>query len=199
MIDQIPIMEQFYTIQGEGRYAGTPAYFIRLGGCDIGCHWCDVKESWDQDIHEKVSIDQIIQQIPEVVKTVVITGGEPCMYDLSILTSKLRSKGIQINLETSGAYEIKGCFDWICLSPKRRKVPLESSLEKADELKVVIYNQDDFKFAEHFVDQVSSSCKKYLQAEWSKRRQLQDQMISYVMKNPVWNISIQSHKYLKIR
>lgn len=199
MAKQLPIMESFYTIQGEGNYAGTPAYFIRLGGCDIGCHWCDVKESWDENTHPKMSIDQIINEIPKEVKLVVITGGEPCMYDLTTLTSKLKSKGIQTNLETSGAYEIKGAFDWICLSPKKRKLPLESSLKKAHELKIIIYNQDDFKFAEHFANQVSSSCKKYLQVEWSKRNQFQNKILDYVMKNPTWNISTQIHKYLNIR
>lgn len=199
MSQQLPVMEQFYTIQGEGRYAGTPAYFIRLGGCDIGCHWCDVKESWNKNDHPTMSVDDIINQIPEEVKLVVITGGEPCMYDLTELTTALKAKGIQTNLETSGAYTIQGIFDWICLSPKKRKLPIPEALKKAHELKVVIYNHDDFNFAESFVEQVSPSCKKYLQVEWSKRKQLTSSIIEYSLKNPTWNISTQIHKYLNIR
>ncbi len=199
MSQQLPVMEQFYTIQGEGRYAGTPAYFIRLGGCDIGCHWCDVKESWNKEDHPTMSIEDIIRQLPEEVQLVVITGGEPCMYDLTELTTALQAKGIQTNLETSGAYEIQGVFDWICLSPKKRKLPTESSLKKAHELKVIIYNHDDFNFAESFAKQVSPSCKKYLQVEWSKREQLTSSLIEYAIKNPMWSISTQVHKYLNIR
>ncbi len=199
MSQQLPVMEQFYTIQGEGRYAGTPAYFIRLGGCDIGCHWCDVKESWNRENHPTISIEEILNQIPKEVKLVVITGGEPCMYNLTELTTALKAKGIQTNLETSGAYEIQGVFDWICLSPKKRKLPTASSLKKAHELKVVIYNHDDFNFAESFTQHISASCKKYLQVEWSKRKQLTSSVIEYAMKNPSWSISTQTHKYLKIR
>ncbi|MFV0530215.1 MAG: 7-carboxy-7-deazaguanine synthase QueE [Flavobacteriales bacterium] len=199
MSKQLPVMEQFYTIQGEGRYAGTPAYFIRLGGCNIGCHWCDVKESWDGNAYPKITVDQIVNQIPEKARLVIITGGEPCEHDLTDLTTKIKSKGIQINLETSGAYEIKGYFDWICLSPKKQKLPLDSSLKKAHELKVVIYNQNDFQFAENFTKKVSSSCKRYLQVEWSKRNELKNQVIRYAMENPVWNVSTQIHKYLNIR
>ncbi len=199
MAQQLPVMERFYTIQGEGNYTGTPAYFIRLGGCNIGCHWCDVKESWDENKHPKMTVEQIINGIPQEVNLVVITGGEPCMYDLTTLTSKIKSKGIQVNLETSGAYEITGHFNWICLSPKKRKLPLESSLKKANELKVIIYNQNDFTFAESFVNEVSPSCKKYLQVEWSKRDELKTQMLYYIKKNPVWNLSVQTHKYINIR
>lgn len=192
-------MESFYTIQGEGKYSGTAAYFIRLGGCKIGCHWCDVKESWDEFAHPKLSTQEIIEQIPPEVKLVVITGGEPCIYDLKELTSALKSKGIQINLETSGAYEIKGDFDWICLSPKKRKLPIESTLKQAHELKVIIFNNDDFTFAEKYATLVNKECKKYLQVEWSKRDKLQNKTIEYVMQNPNWKISTQTHKYLDIR
>ena len=199
MTQQLPIMEMFYTIQGEGKYAGTPAYFIRLGGCDIGCHWCDVKESWDKDAHPKMYTQEIIEKIPKEVRYVIITGGEPCMYNLEELTSALKKKGIQINLETCGAYEIKGHFDWICLSPKKRKLPIESSLKKAHELKVIIYNQDDFKFAEGFSQKVPLSCEKYIQVEWSQRSKLQNKVINYTLNNPKWKISTQIHKYLNIR
>lgn len=196
---ELPVMETFYTIQGEGYYAGYPAYFIRLGGCDIGCHWCDVKESWDSEMHPKKTVAEIVSNIPEQVKLAVITGGEPCMYDLTILTQELKKRGIQTNLETSGAYEIMGDFDWICLSPKKRKLPLDSSLLKANELKVVIYNQDDFNFAEFFSSKITDSCKRFLQVEWSKRETMMQNIIDYSLANPQWAISVQIHKYLKIR
>ncbi len=198
MAKLLPVMESFYTIQGEGKYSGTAAYFIRLGGCDIGCHWCDVKESWDKFAHPLLSTEEIINQIPHEVNLVVITGGEPCMYDLNELTSTLKSKGILINLETSGAYEIKGGFDWICLSPKKKKQPIKSALRKANELKVIIYNNDDFLFGEEYASLVNKNCEKYLQVEWSKREKLQDKIIQYVMHNPKWKISTQIHKYLEI-
>ena len=196
---ELPVMETFYTIQGEGYYAGYPAYFIRLGGCDIGCHWCDVKESWDSEMHPKKTVTEIVSNIPEQVKLAVITGGEPCMYDLTILTQELKKREIQTNLETSGAYEIMGDFDWICLSPKKRKLPLDSSLQKANELKVVIYNQDDFNFAEFFGSKITDSCKRFLQVEWSKRETMMQNIIDYSLANPQWAISVQIHKYLKIR
>lgn len=199
MAQQLPVMEMFYSLQGEGAYAGTPAYFIRLGGCDIGCHWCDVKESWEAAHHPMMSVDEIIKKIPPAVHYVIITGGEPCMYNLTELTSKLKNRKIHVNLETSGAHEIIGSFDWICVSPKRRAYPVSSSLEKAHELKIIVYNRADFKLAQYFAEKVSKKCEKYLQVEWSKRDKLTKAVIDYALENPIWKVSTQTHKYLNIR
>ncbi len=199
MAHQLPVMEMFYSLQGEGAYVGTPAYFIRLGGCDIGCHWCDVKESWEAARHPIMSVDEIIKKVPPEVHYVIITGGEPCMYNLTELTSKLKSRKIHVNLETSGAHEIIGSFDWICVSPKRRASPIPSSLEKAHELKIIVYNRADFKLAQYFAEKVSKKCKKYLQVEWGKRNELTKAVIDYALKNPIWRVSTQTHKYLNIR
>lgn len=198
-VDLLPLMEEFYTIQGEGYHTGQAAYFIRLGGCDVGCHWCDVKESWDAEKHPLTSVEQIVAQaVKHTAQTVVITGGEPLMYDLSLLTSALKAAGIQIWLETSGAYPLTGHYDWICVSPKKFKTPLPEVLQAADELKVVVFNQSDFKWAEMHADQTREDCRLYLQPEWSKADQMTPMIIDYVKEQPRWTISLQTHKYLEI-
>ena len=194
----LPLMEAFYTIQGEGFYKGTAAYFIRIGGCDVGCHWCDVKESWDADLHPPTAIDTITEEASKHSQTIVVTGGEPLMWDMNPLTTELKSKGMQTHIETSGAYKLTGDWDWICLSPKKLKSPLDEIYEKAHELKVIVYNLADFKYAEKQAAKVSSDCILYLQPEWSKREKITPFIIDYVMKHPKWKISLQTHKYLNI-
>ncbi len=195
----LPIMESFYTIQGEGFHSGRPAYFIRLGGCDVGCHWCDVKESWEAANHPVLQVNELCQKALESsTKFIVITGGEPVMYKLDDLSSKLIDLGFELAIETSGAYPLSGNWHWICLSPKKRKPPKEEYYKKANELKVVIYNHDDFKWAEIHAAKVSENCKLYLQIEWSKRNEMTPALIEYVKNNPKWNISLQTHKYLNI-
>jgi organic radical activating enzyme len=195
----LPIMESFLTIQGEGFHSGRLAYFIRLGGCDVGCHWCDVKESWEAGNHPIIKVNDLSQEAKKsTAHFVVITGGEPVMYNLDHLTSKLINSGFELAIETSGAYPLSGEWHWICLSPKKRKPPKEEYYQKANELKVVIYNHDDFKWAEIHAEKVSKKCKLYLQVEWSKRNEMTPALIEYVKKNPQWNISLQTHKYLNI-
>ena len=192
-------MEQFYTLQGEGFNTGKAAYFIRLAGCDVGCSWCDVKESWNVDNHPQISIDKIVEDaLQHPAKTVVITGGEPCMFNLTLLTEKLKENNIIIWLETSGCYEIIGKFDWICVSPKKFKPPLERSMAIANELKIIVYNNDDFNWAEKNASFTHKDCKLYLQPEWSKTNISSDKIIDYIKKFPQWNISLQTHKYLNI-
>lgn len=196
---QLPLMEEFYTIQGEGFNTGKAAYFIRVGGCDVGCHWCDVKESWDASLHPLTSADVIIENAAKCqARSVVVTGGEPCMYDLNYLTNELKKKEVKTFLETSGAYALTGSWDWICLSPKKTSEPLPEVLKRADELKVIVYNKDDFKWAEQNAAKVIASCKLYLQPEWSKRNEIMPLIVDYVMNNPKWNVSLQTHKYLGI-
>lgn len=195
----LPVMEDFYTIQGEGFHTGKAAYFIRLGGCDVGCHWCDVKESWDASIHPLTSIEEIVRRAEShPAKAVVITGGEPSIYNLDPLCNLLKDHGIQIFLETSGAYLFSGVFDWICVSPKKFKSPGKVWLERASELKVIIFNTSDFAWAEEHSKNVSSSCKLYLQPEWSKSEKILPSIIDYVMSNPKWEVSLQTHKYMHI-
>lgn len=194
----LPLMEEFYTIQGEGYHKGTAAYFIRVGGCDVGCHWCDVKESWNPAIHPPTDIVQIAENASKYSKTIVVTGGEPLTWDMGPLTSLLKEKGLTIHIETSGAYPLSGKWDWICLSPKKLKLPTEEVYQKADELKVIIYNKDDFRFAEEQAEKVKSTCKLYLQPEWSKREKVIPEIVDYVMQNPKWVVSLQTHKYLNI-
>jgi 7-carboxy-7-deazaguanine synthase len=197
--DELPLMEDFYSLQGEGFFSGRPAYFIRLAGCDVGCHWCDVKESWDASTHKRVSVSEIVNRVVNAgADFAVITGGEPAMYDLTILTKALRESGIEIAIETSGAYELIGNFDWICLSPKKFKQPLESNFQKADELKMIIFNKHDLVWGEELKTKVRGNCKLYLQPEWDKRNEVLPIMIDYVKKNTVWTISLQTHKYLNI-
>ena len=194
----LPLMEEFYTIQGEGAHTGTPAYFIRIGGCDVGCHWCDVKESWDSKLHPPTNVDFIVKNVKKYAKTVVITGGEPLMWSLDYITSQLKQNNIKTHIETSGAYTFSGIWDWFCLSPKKTKLPLDRAYTEADELKMIIYNKNDFKFAEAQAEKVTHNCQLFLQPEWSKKEKMTPLIIDYVMKNPKWRISLQTHKYLNI-
>jgi len=195
----LPLMEEFYTIQGEGYHSGKAAYFIRLGGCDVGCHWCDVKESWDANLHPLTHADQIIANaLPHPGKTVVITGGEPLIYNMDYLTAGLQAVGIKTFIETSGAYPLSGQWDWICLSPKKFKGPREEVSRAAGELKVIVFNKSDFAWAEEHAKRVSENCKLYLQPEWSKASIVTPLIIEYVKQNPKWEISLQTHKYLNI-
>lgn len=196
---QLPVMEHFYTIQGEGYHQGRAAYFIRLGGCDVGCVWCDVKDSWDAGKHPLRSIDWLVQQVKSTPATlVVITGGEPLMHDLTALTKALQENGLETNIETSGSHPLSGNWDWICLSPKKFKAPLAEVLPHAHELKVVIFNKTDFAWAEKYAAEVSPGCLLYLQPEWSKAAAITPQIVDYVKANPQWRISLQVHKYMDI-
>ncbi len=195
----LPLMEEFYTIQGEGYHTGNAAYFIRLGGCDVGCHWCDVKESWDASIHPLTETNTIVEHaLLHLAKAVVVTGGEPLQYNLSPLTSKLKTAGFKTYLETSGAYPLSGEWDWVCLSPKKTMPPLEEIFLKADELKVIVYNRNDFKWAEENAAKVGMDCKLFLQPEWSRREEMMPLITSYVMEHPRWMVSLQTHKYMNI-
>jgi organic radical activating enzyme len=196
---KLPIMEQFYTVQGEGAHTGKAAYFIRIGGCDVGCHWCDVKESWDASVHPLVEVDEVVKNaLSYPAKTVVITGGEPLTFNLGYLTEQLKKAGLQVHLETSGAHPFTGTFDWICLSPKKTAPPKDVYLALANELKVIVHNRHDFDWANEYAAKVSEQCLLYLQPEWSKREQIMPQVVDFVMNNPAWNISLQSHKYMNI-
>lgn len=195
----LPLMEEFYTIQGEGFNTGKAAYFIRLGGCDVGCHWCDVKESWDASLHPLTAAGVIVQNALKYPgKAVVITGGEPLIYNLEYLTRQLQQNGIVTFLETSGAYPLSGSWDWICLSPKKFKAPRPDVTALADELKVIVFNKSDFKWAEEHAQMVGTNCKLYLQPEWSRSKEVTPLIIDYVMANPKWEISLQTHKFLNI-
>jgi 7-carboxy-7-deazaguanine synthase len=196
--EMLPLMEEFYTIQGEGFHTGKAAYFIRIGGCDVGCHWCDVKESWNADLHPPTNTDSIVNNVIKFANTVVVTGGEPLMWSLDYITQKLQLNGIKTHIETSGAYRLSGTWDWICLSPKKTKLPLEEIYLKTNELKVIIYNKHDFKFAEEQAEKVSVICELFLQPEWSNKEKMTPLIVQYVMKNPKWKISLQTHKYLNI-
>ncbi|MCB9262901.1 MAG: radical SAM protein [Flavobacteriales bacterium] len=197
--DKLPVMEQFYTIQGEGRFTGHAAYFIRLAGCDVGCVWCDVKESWHTDNYPKISPKELADETSKNASTiVVITGGEPAMYDLSELCNELHDVGKKVHIETSGAHELKGQFDWVTLSPKKFKPPVSSSYAVANELKIIVFNKSDFEWAKQFRKLVPKNCLLYLQPEWSKRDEMEPLIIDFVKNNPEWNISLQTHKYLDI-
>lgn len=194
----LPLMEEFYTIQGEGYHKGTAAYFVRIGGCDVGCHWCDVKESWLAELHPPTETRQIVENAVKYSDTIVVTGGEPLTWDMTELTAQLKAKNVQTHIETSGAYKLTGTWDWICLSPKKLKLPTEEIYSKANELKMIIYNKSDFKFAEEQAAKVNNHCKLYLQPEWSKRDKVVPEIVDYVMANPKWKVSLQTHKYLNI-
>ncbi len=194
----LPLMEEFYTIQGEGFYKGTAAYFVRIGGCDVGCHWCDVKESWDANLHPPTAVETIANNASSYSDTVVVTGGEPLTWDMEALTSLFKEKNMKVHIETSGAYKLTGTWDWICLSPKRIKLPTEEIYPLADELKMIINTKTDFKFAEEQALKVGKDCILYLQPEWSKREKMMPLIVDYVMANPKWKVSLQTHKYLNI-
>ena len=196
---QLPVMEHFLSIQGEGNHTGLASYFIRIGGCDVGCHWCDVKESWDPQRHPLMPVDDLLEKIPQHIDTVIITGGEPTLYNLEYLTRRLKEMNKIIHLETSGTGKVSGVFDWICLSPKKNELPLPDYYKKADELKIIIQNKTDFIFAEKQADLISNDeCKLYLQPEWSQRDKMTPLIIEYVINHPYWLISLQTHKYLNI-
>ena len=200
----LPVMEAFYTLQGEGFHQGKAAYFIRLAGCDVGCFWCDVKDSWDSTLHPKKTIQEIIKDIAlqrSLVNgnpIIVVTGGEPLLHNLDLLTQELRTFNFKTHVETSGSSSLSGYWDWICLSPKKFKKPLPEVLGVAHELKVIIYNKSDFKWAEENAAQVSPNCKLYLQPEWSKAAQVTPFIIDYIKSNPRWQLSLQVHKYINI-
>jgi len=192
-------MEQFLTLQGEGRYTGHAAYFIRLGGCDVGCVWCDVKESWDMEKHPRIEINQLVENVLASNATIaVITGGEPLMHSLDVLTSELQSKGIRTHIETSGAHPVSGKWNWITLSPKKFKAALPDAIQLADELKVVVYNRSDFDWANHYAGMVKNECLLYLQPEWSKSSELNPLIVEYIKQHPQWLLSLQTHKFLDI-
>ncbi|MCL4155362.1 UNVERIFIED_CONTAM: hypothetical protein GTU68_064257 [Idotea baltica] len=194
----LPLMEEFYTIQGEGYHTGTAAYFIRVGGCDVGCHWCDVKESWNADLHPATMTNLIVENAKKHSDTIVVTGGEPLMYNMDYLTKHLQIEGLKTHIETSGAYALTGKWDWICLSPKKNKLPLKEVYDNANELKVIIYNKNDFHFAEEQAEKINNDCVLFLQPEWSNQEKMTPMIVDYVMKNPKWKISLQTHKYLNI-
>ncbi|HEY2722251.1 MAG TPA: 7-carboxy-7-deazaguanine synthase QueE [Chitinophagaceae bacterium] len=195
----LPVMEHFYTLQGEGFYQGRAAYFIRLAGCDVGCVWCDVKESWDMKNHPVMRIEDLIMEIKKTsAQIAVITGGEPLMHDLTYLTGKLHDNDYKVHLETSGAYPLTGNWDWICLSPKKFKEPLVAILPKANELKVIIFNKSDFEWAETYASEVSPNCKLYLQPEWEKASRMTPLIIEYIKAHPQWELSLQIHKYINV-
>lgn len=196
---ELPLMEEFYTIQGEGFHSGKSAYFIRVGGCDVGCHWCDVKESWDASLHPLTAVDKIVENAGKFpAKAVVVTGGEPSMYNLEYITGQFKKAGIQTFIETSGAYKLTGIWDWVCLSPKKTGEPLPENFLKANELKIIVHNKSDFEWAEKNAKQVAPDCKLFLQPEWSKSKEMMPFIVDYVMANPKWNVSLQSHKYMNI-
>lgn len=194
----LPVMEHFYTLQGEGMHSGRAAYFIRLGGCDVGCHWCDVKESWDAELHPLMNAEELAKTAAAHCKTIVITGGEPLMWNLNPLTQHLKSLGCAIHIETSGAHPLSGRLDWVTLSPKKNSLPLEEIYQRADELKVIVYNQHDFQFAKAQAEKVPDSCHLLLQSEWGRREILYPEITKFILENPKWRASVQTHKYLNI-
>lgn len=192
-------MESFYTLQGEGFHQGKAAYFIRLAGCDVGCVWCDVKESWDKDLYPLQSVEEIVSEAKKYPgKLIVITGGEPTLYNLDKLTKILRDEGFETNIETSGSSPLTGTWNWICLSPKKFKPPLNGILKKANELKIIIFNKSDFAWAEKYAGEVSPSCRLYLQPEWDKAEIITPLIIDYIKENPKWQLSLQIHKYINV-
>ena len=195
----LPVMEYFYTIQGEGFYSGRAAFFIRLAGCDVGCVWCDVKESWDVNEHPLVTLDFLEKEVvTSSTNFVVITGGEPAMYDLTALINRLKKHEIEVAIETSGTYKLIGAVDWYCFSPKKFKEPIEEAYQKANELKIIINHPSDFEWAEMHASKVDSNCKLYIQPEWSKQERFLPTIIDFVKKNPKWRISLQTHKFMNI-
>ena len=199
MNNHLPVMEHFYTLQGEGFHQGKAAYFIRLGGCDVGCVWCDVKDSWDAEKHPKYEVRSLMSEVGKTpAEIVVITGGEPLMHNLDELTNELQSGGLKTHIETSGAYPLSGTWDWICVSPKKFKAPLPEILPLAHELKVVVFNKSDFDWAEKYAGLVSPSCKLYLQPEWDTAAEMTPLIIDYIKAHPQWELSLQIHKYINV-
>lgn len=197
--DPLPVMEQFYTLQGEGAWTGTPSYFVRLAGCDVGCVWCDVKESWHPREEQYLSVEEIVATAKASgAPRVVITGGEPTVYDLSLLTASLKAAGLKVHMETAGPHPFTGTFDWVCFSPKKFLQPREEYYQLAHELKVVIYNQHDFQWAEGHADRCGKHVQLFLQAEWSRREKFYPAIITYVQQHTRWRVSVQTHKYLEI-
>ena len=195
----LPLVEDFYTIQGEGYHAGKPAYFIRLGGCDVGCSWCDAKYTWNPSLYTPTDVGTVIDRATScAARAIVITGGEPLIYPLGILTGELRRRGLEIFLETSGSHPFSGVFDWVCLSPKRRQPPLDDAYGRAHELKVIVESEADFEWAERNAARVGRHCRLYLQPEWSVSERVMPAIVEYVKARPEWNISIQTHKYMRI-
>jgi len=195
----LPVMEDFYTLQGEGFHQGKAAYFIRLGGCDVGCVWCDVKDSWDAEKHPKLKIESLKSKVKKTpAEIVVITGGEPLMHDLTGLTKELQATGLKTHIETSGAHPLSGSWDWICLSPKKFKAPLPGIIPLANELKIVVFNKSDFDWAEKYAALVSPSCKLFLQPEWDKAAEITPLIIEYIKAHPQWELSLQIHKYINV-
>jgi organic radical activating enzyme len=200
MNNTYPIMETFYSIQGEGNYQGHAAFFIRLAGCDVGCVWCDVKESWDANKHAERSVESLLQEVKQTAASIVIiTGGEPLMYDCLPLTEALQQAGYKTHVETSGAYPLSGKWDWVCVSPKKFKAPLDSVLAQADELKVVVFNKTDIAWALQHAEKVNSTCLLFLQPEWSKEKEMLPLMTAFIQENPTWKLSLQIHKYMGVR
>jgi 7-carboxy-7-deazaguanine synthase len=199
IITALPVMEHFYTLQGEGYHQGRAAYFIRLGGCDVGCVWCDVKESWDADKHPVYEISSLVSAVKKTpAEIVVITGGEPLMHNLDALTNRLQEAGLQTNIETSGSSTLSGSWNWICLSPKKFKEPLSEVIKLADELKIIVFNNSDFEWAEKYAALVPTASKLYLQPEWSKAAQMTPLIVEYIKANPQWELSLQIHKYINV-
>lgn len=194
--EMVPLMEEFYTIQGEGHHTGKAAYFVRIGGCDVGCHWCDVKESWNPKLHPPSAIEPIAENAARYSKTIVVTGGEPMTWNMKPLTTALHQRGLTIHVETSGAHPLSGSWDWVCLSPKKTMPPQPEYYAIAHELKVIIYNKHDLKWAEEHAARVTPNCLLYLQPEWSKQEKMTPLITEYVMQNPRWQVSLQTHKYL---
>jgi 7-carboxy-7-deazaguanine synthase len=198
-VTQYPVMEMFYSLQGEGYHQGKAAYFIRLAGCDVGCVWCDVKDSWDASKHPVLTIDEIVSSaLAHPARLAIVTGGEPLLYNLDALTTALKKAGFEVNIETSGSSPMSGKWDWVCLSPKKFKAPLNESIQAASELKVVIFNIHDFEWAETYAKQVGPSCKLYLQPEWDKANLITPLVIEYIKANPKWELSAQLHKYIQV-
>jgi 7-carboxy-7-deazaguanine synthase len=192
----LPLMEAFRTVQGEGAHMGRSSFFMRIGGCDVGCHWCDVKESWDASVHPLTELADLIQMPGPNDTTVVITGGEPLMWDMGPLTEGLKARGLKVHLETSGAYPVTGSWDWVCLSPKKNKSPKPEWYGLANELKVIVYNDDDFKWAETHSAQCGPQIERFLQPEWSRRDQNLPKIIAYLESKPQWRLGLQAHKYI---
>lgn len=196
---KLPLVEDFYTIQGEGFHTGKPAYFIRLGGCDVGCRWCDAKYTWNPRHFPPVDVDEIVRRASSYeAQAIVITGGEPLLYPLDYITEQLHGRGLKIFLETSGSHPWSGSFDWVCLSPKRRQAPLEEAYGKADELKVIIESEENFAWAEENAARVGGECMLFMQPEWSVYERMIPAMVEYVKRHPRWNISVQTHKFMHI-